>query len=70
MGPSQVIILLSHNGNSIYLVFKETSILCSIVVAPINIPTNSVIGFPFLHTISTIYGFVVFKMMVILSSVR
>jgi len=32
------------------LVFKGTSI----VVAPVYIPTNSVGGFPFLHTLSSI----------------
>ena len=32
----------------LFLVFKETSILFSIVVEPIYIPTNSVRGFPFL----------------------
>ena len=37
------------------LVFKGTSILFSIVAAPIYIPTNSVGGFSFLHTLSSIY---------------
>ena len=42
----------------IFLPFRavhETSILFSIVTAPIYIPTNSVGGFPFLRTISSIY---------------
>ena len=34
------------------LVFKEISILFSIEAALIYIPTNSVGGFPFLHTLS------------------
>ena len=34
--------------------FWETSILLSIVTAPIYIPTNSVGGFPFLHTLTNI----------------
>ena len=33
----------------LYLVFRGSSILFSIVVAPIYIPTNRVGGFPFLH---------------------
>ena len=37
-------------SNSIF-VFKGTSILFSIVAAPVYIPTNSVGGFPFLHTL-------------------
>ena len=32
------------------IVFEGTSILFSIVVVPIYIPTNSAGGFPFLHT--------------------
>ena len=32
-----------------------TSILFSIVAVPIYIPTNSIGGFPFLHTLSSIY---------------
>ena len=38
-----------------FLGFKENSILFSIVAAQIYIPTNSVGGFPFLHTFSSIY---------------
>ena len=38
----------------LYLVFEGTSIMFSIVVAPIYIPTNSVGRFPFLHTLSNI----------------
>ena len=37
--------------------FEETSILFSIVAEPIYILTNSVEGFPFLHTSSNIYCF-------------
>ena len=38
-----------------FLFFGRTSILFSAVVAPIYILTNSVKGFPFLHTLSRIY---------------
>ena len=34
---------------------SSSSILFPIVAAPIYIPTNSVGGFPFLHTLSSIY---------------
>ena len=37
------------------LVFKETSVLFSIVAVLIYIPTNSVRGFPSLHSLSKIY---------------
>ena len=40
--------LLDHMV-ALLLVFKETSIVFSIVAATIYIPTNSVEGFPFLH---------------------
>jgi len=39
----------------LYLVFWGTSILFSIVVVPIYIPTNSVGGFSFLHILFSIY---------------
>ena len=35
----------------LFLVFWEISIPFSIVVAPIYIPTDSVVVFPFLHTL-------------------
>ena len=38
----------------LFLVFKETPILFAIVAISIYIPTNSVGGFPFLHTFSSI----------------
>ena len=38
----------------LFLDFWGTSILISIVAAPIYIPTDSVEGFPFLHTLSNI----------------
>ena len=40
--------LLDHMA-VLFLVFWGTSILFSIVAAPIYIPTNRVLGFPFLH---------------------
>ena len=39
----------------LFLIFKGTSILFSIVAAPNYIPTNSIGEFPFLHTLSSIY---------------
>ena len=38
-----------------FLVFWGTCILFSIVAAPVYIPANNVGGFPFLHTLSSIY---------------
>ena len=46
--------MLDHTV-TLFLVFKGTSILFLIVAAPIYIPTNSVGGLPFLHTLSSIY---------------
>ena len=37
---------------ALFLVFKGTSILFSIVAVPVYITTNSVGGFPYLHTLS------------------
>ena len=39
----------------LFLVFRGTSILFSIVIAPIYMSTNSVRGFSFLCTLSSIY---------------
>ena len=39
----------------LFLVFEGTSILFSTVAVPVYILTNSVAGFPFLHTLSSIY---------------
>ena len=39
----------------LFLVFKEISIPSSRVAVSIDIPTNSERGFPFLHTLSSIY---------------
>ena len=44
--------------------------LFSIVAAPTYIPTNSVGGFPFLHTLSSIYLVVDILMMAILTGVN
>ena len=44
--------------------------LFSIVAIPIYIPTNSVRGFAFLYTLSSIIKFVDFLMMAILTIVR
>ena len=40
---------------ALFLVFKGTSILFSMVAVSIYIPTNNVGGLPFLHTLSSIY---------------
>ena len=42
-------------GSFISSFFKEISTLFSIVAVLVCIPTNSVRGFPFLHTLSSIY---------------
>ena len=44
-------------GKPLFLVFKGLSILFSIVAVSIYIPTSSARGFPFLHTLSSIYCF-------------
>ena len=46
--------LLDHRV-ALFLIFKETSILFCIGAAEIYITTNSVEGFHFLHTLSSIY---------------
>ena len=40
---------------ALFLVSLGISILFSVVAVPIYIPVNSVGGFPFLHTLSSIY---------------
>ena len=46
--------LLDHLA-ALFLIFKETSLLFSIVAVLIYIPTSSEWGFPVLHTLSSIY---------------
>ena len=46
--------IAGSHGNSIFS-FVKTSILFSVVAAPIYILTNSVGGFPFLQALSSIY---------------
>ena len=53
----------------LYLLSRGTFIPFSIVVVPNYIPTNSVGGFPFLHTLSNML-FVDLLMMAILTGVR
>ena len=61
--------LLDHKV-ALFLVFKRTLHTASPQWAmPIYIPTNSVGGFPFLHTLSSIYLLQIFKIMVILTGV-
>ena len=40
----------------VFFFFKENSILFSMVAASIYIPINNARGFPFLPTLSSIYG--------------
>ena len=47
-------VIAGSYGSYIFLVFWGSSILFSIVAAPIYSPTNNVGGFPFLHTLSSI----------------
>ena len=53
-GVCPVVGLLGHM-TVLFLVFKGISILLSIVMVSIFIPTNSARGFRFLHTLSSIY---------------
>ena len=54
----------------LYLVFWGTSILFSLVVVPISIPTNHVGRFPFLYTLSSIWLCVDLPTMAMLTGVR
>ena len=51
---SSAVGLLGHTA-VLFPVFKGISTLFSIVVVLVCIPSNSVRGFPFLHTLSSIY---------------
>ena len=44
----------------LFLVFEGSSTLFSAVPVPVSIPTNSAGGFPFLHTLSSIYRLQIF----------
>ena len=46
--------LLDHMA-TLFLIFWGSSRVSSIEALPIHVPTNSVGGFPFLHTLSSIY---------------
>ena len=46
--------LLDHHMAVLFLNFWETSILFSVVAAPIYIPINRVQGFPFFHILATL----------------
>ena len=52
--------LLGHMA-VLFPVFKGISMLFSIVAVLVCIPTNSVRGFPFLHTLSSIHGSTVYN---------
>ena len=53
-GICPVVGLLAHTV-VLFLIFKEISILFSIVAVSIYIPTNSAREFHFLHTLSSIF---------------
>ena len=61
---------ISGSFDTSIFTFLSASILFSIVTVSIYIPTNSVGGFPFLHTLSSVYCLWTFLMMAILMSVR
>ena len=52
--------LLDHMV-ALFLAFKVTSVLSSIMAAPIYIPTSRIGGFPFHHTLSNTYCLYIFK---------
>ena len=56
-------------GNSVFN-FLRSSLLFSTVAAQIYIPTNSVGGFSFFHTLSSICYLYIFLMMTILTIAR
>ena len=53
----------------LFLAFERNSTLFSIVDVPVYISTNSVGGYPFLYTLSSMYCLWIFLMMVILTGV-
>ena len=53
--PGIFLCVVNHLSVGLFLVFKVTSILFSIVAAPVYIPTNSVGGFSFLHILFSTY---------------
>ena len=53
-----------------FLVFWGNSILFSTVAAPVCIPTNSALGFPFLHILTSTCCLLILLMMAILTSVK
>ena len=54
----------------LFLVFWETAVLFSTVVAPIHIPTKSLKVFPLLHILANIYYLYSFFTIAILTSMR
>ena len=61
--------LLDHMV-ALFLSFKGTSILFTIVAVPTCLPRNGVGLFFFLHTLSSIYCFWIFLIMIVLTSVK
>ena len=59
-GICQGVVFLGHMG-ALFLVFSGSFTLFSIVAVPIYIPTNSVAGFPSLHTLSSFIVCVIFN---------
>ena len=61
--------LLGHKA-VLFAIFKGISTLFSIVAVLVCIPTNSARGFPFLHTLSSIYCLQTFWIAAILTGVK
>ena len=68
-GICPIVGLLGHMA-VLFLVFKEISILFSIVAVSVNVPTNSARGFPLLCIFCSIYCLQIFLMRAILTGVR
>ena len=63
-------LVLQDHKAVLFAILGKTSVLFSIVAAPIYIPTNSAWGFPFLHLPPQHLLFLVILMMAILTGVR
>ena len=68
-GICPIVGLLGHMA-VLFLVFKEISILFSIVAVSVNVPTNSARGFPLLCIFCSIYCLQIFLMRAILTGMK